>query len=232
MKENKRKKDIDALIANIQVEYKNIESLYNSSLNKKEIDANLKIKIKNYLENTRSVLDYCAHDIADSASIVSDKIYFPVVAKEKNGTAFEGSIGRNLSELQSKNSILFDYLESIQPYQADCAWLGDFIDITNDNKHQNLTPQIRTESQRIKSEHTGGGTVSWNPSAVKFGSGVFINGAPVNPITQMPVQTNDTVITKETWVDFQFNNSISALPLLRKIYEKIPVIVESIYKLL
>lgn len=183
MKENKRKKDIDALISNIQTEYKNIENLYNFSLHDKEINPDLKIKIKNYLENTRSVLDYCAHDIADSLSINAEKIYFPIIEKDKNKTAFEGMVGRNLSGLQSKNFSVFNYLESIQPYQSNYSWLGDFVEVTNDNKHQNLTPQTRTESQRIKSEHTGGGMVSWDPSAVRFGSGVFINGAPVNPTT-------------------------------------------------
>ena len=46
MKDNKRKNDIDALISNIQGEYKNIENLYNSSLHGKEISSDLKIKIK------------------------------------------------------------------------------------------------------------------------------------------------------------------------------------------
>ncbi|MDP1688572.1 MAG: hypothetical protein Q8L47_00340 [bacterium] len=216
----------------MQEEYKNIEKLYNSSLGKKEIDADLKIKIKNYLENTRSILDYCAHDIADTLGISGDRIYFPIIEKDKSKDSFSGAIGRNLSGLELKNAALFNYLENIQSYHPEYSWLGDFNDIVNDNKHQDLTPQTKTESHRIKSEHAGGGSVSWNPSAVRFEADVFINGAPVDPTTQMPIQTSATVVTKEIWVDFKFNNTVSALPLLKKINNEVSKIVESIYKLI
>lgn len=227
-----RKNDIDSLISNIQKEYKEIENLYNSSLYKKEIDSNLKIKVKNYLENARSILDYCAHDIADVAGIKNNIIYFPIVGKSSNSNSFQGNIGRNLPKLDSLNKNLFNYLESIQPYNSKYNWVADFVEVINNTKHSQLTPQTKTETQRITSQHIGGGSVSWDPSAVIFGSGVSINGAPVNPITQLPVSTPTTIITKEIWVDFRFNDSISALPLLKKIYEEIPIIVESIYKLM
>lgn len=48
----------------------------------------------------------------------------------------------------------------------------------------------------------------------------------------MPASTPNTIVTKEIWVDFKFNESISALPLLKKIKEETPKIVESIYKLI
>jgi len=66
----------------------------------------------------------------------------------------------------------------------------------------------------------------------KFESGVFINGALVNPLTQMPVPTPETTVTKQIWIDFRFNDSISALPLLKKIHNEVPKIIEEIYKLL
>ena len=227
-----RKTDIDSLISNMQKEYGSIENLYNSSLRDKEINSDLKIKIKNYLENGRSILDYCAHDIADVVGIKNDKIYFPIVDKTSNISSFQSNIGRNLPKLDLINKKLFDYLEKIQPYNSNYNWLADFVLVTNNTKHSQLTPQTKTEIQRIVSQHMDGGSVSWDPSAVKFGSGVFINGAPVNPNTQLPVSTPETTLTMEKWIDFRFNNSISALPLLKKIHEEISIIIESIYKLL
>jgi len=227
-----RKQDIDALIVEIQSQYGEIESLYNASLREKEIKSDLKIKIKNYLENAHSILQYCVHDIADVSGISTKKIYFPIVGKEKNKNSFDGSVGSNLPGLESKNKKVFDYLESIQPYHAGYEWLADFATVTNDSKHSQLTPQTRTETERITSSHSGGGEVSWNPSAVKFESGVFINGALVNPLTQMPVPTPETTVTKQIWIDFRFNDSISALPLLKKIHNEVPKIIEEIYKLL
>ena len=74
--------------------------------------------------------------------------------------------------------------------------------------------------------------VSWNPSAVHFGSGVFINGAPVNPVTQLPEASSETTITKEIWVDFKFNDEISALNLLSKLKEELPKIIDKVYSLM
>lgn len=227
-----RKNDVDTLVTQIQSQYTEIESLYNASLQEKEIKPELKIKVKNYLENARSILDYCAHDIADAYSITAREIYFPIVAKDKSKTSFDGSVGRNLPGLESKNKKVFDYLESIQPYHADYSWLADFATVTTDNKHSQLTSQIRTETARVTSTHSGGGQVSWDPGAVRFGSGVWINSAPVDPATQMPISTPETIVTREIWVDFRFNNTISALPLLKKIYDEIPKIIDEVYKLL
>ena len=228
----KRKNDIDALLGEMQSQYPEIEKLYNASLYKKEIDSNLKIKIKSFLENAKSVLDYCAHDVAEAVGISTEKIYFPIVEKDKNINSFNGSVGRNLPGLEEKNKQIFDYFESIQPYHPNFSWLADFATVSIDNKHSQLTPQTKTETERITSTHSGGGQVSWNPNSVRFGSGVLINGAPVNPFTQMPVPTPETTVTKEIWVDFRFTNTISALSLLKTIHSNVPEIVSNVYKIL
>lgn len=227
-----RKQDIDALVAQLQSQCGEIEGLYNASLHEKEIKSDLKIKIKNFLENARSVLDYCAHDIADMCGILAQKIYFPIIEKDKDQVSFNGAVENNLPNLKLKNEKVFVYLESIQPYHDDYAWLADFATVTIDNKHSQLTPQTKTETERVISTHSRGGQVSWNPSVVRYGSGAWINGAPVNPATQMPIQTPETTVKKEIWVDFRFNNTISALPLIKKICGEVPKIIDEIYKLL
>lgn len=146
--------------------------------------------------------------------------------------SFEGSINRNLPHLKSINPALFNYLESIQPYHQSYSWLADFASVTIDSKHCRLTPQTRTEAQRVVSKHSNGGVVSWDPAHVVFGQGVFINGAPVNCEAQLPIPTPETSVTKEIWVDFKFDNSISVLPLLKQLLIKIPEIIKQIYKLI
>src|SRR3989338_7969246 len=214
-----RKSDIDSLISNIESEYTAIGSLYNVSLGDREIKSELKIKVKNYLENARSILDFCAHDIADSIGAQNAVVYFPIVDKNSSSQGFHGSVGRNLHTLEAKNKELCDHIESVQPDKPGREWFSDFGTVTNDTKHSQLTPQIKVETERIISQHASGGTASWNPVAVKFGAGAFINSARVNPLTQLPVSTPETRITKEIWVDFRFNNLISALPLLKQISE-------------
>ena len=136
-----------------------------------------------------------------------------------------------MPNLQEKNVEIFDYMESIQPYHPETSWLADFSEVTNDIKHQHLTPQTRIDTIRFESSREDN-SVSWNPSAVRFGTGVFINGAPVNPSTQMPIQTPETTLKKEIWVNFLFMEKIHALDLMQNIVDKLPGIVSNTYKLL
>lgn len=82
-------------------------------------------------------------------------------------------------------------------------WIGLFNKLNNENKHGDLVEQIRTESKQVKVDFQGG-SVSWNPSAVKFGSGVSIGGVPVNPNTQMPIPHPSQKVEIITWIDFKF----------------------------
>jgi hypothetical protein len=131
-------------------------------------------------------------------------------------------------------------LQKYQDYNSD-SWIRCFSLFRNKNTHVTLIPQKRIETQRIISTHTGGGSVSWNPGSVRFGSGVYINGAPVNPSTQMPFSTPETTIRKEIWVDFVFDGSsispdfpqgISALPFLKKSLPSIFNIITELEKVL
>ncbi len=230
-----RKDDIDLMLSSIQEDYSSLFDLYNASLSKKTIDPKLSLKIKSYLENARSILDYSAREIADRIGVSKEhKVYFPLVEKEKNIDSFRGAVGRNLPDLENKNKAAFDFIEKLQPYHSGNEWIGQLVELVNVHKHEALLPQKRNESERITSNHNAGGSVSWDPSAVKFGSGVYINGAPVNPFTQMPVPTPSTTVTREIWVDFVFDdgNNVSVISLVRNIKEKLAGIIENIYKLI
>jgi hypothetical protein len=227
-----RKQDIEALLYSIQRQYEQIKKAYNNALWDKNISADLKVNVKNFFENARSVLDYLACDICEILNILSSKIYFPIVKKDGSKENFFGFVGRSLPNLESKNKPLFDYLESLQPYHSQMSWLGDFCEVSNNSKHQQLTPQKRQETVRITSKHIGGSFVSWDPASVRFGNGVFIQGAPVNPETQMPIKTPETAVTKEVWVSFLFMEKINALHLIEKVNEQLPKIVMEINELL
>ena len=98
-----RKEDINALLHSIETQYAEIESAYNKALGNKEVPSDLKIKIKNFFDNARSILDYLAHDIAEKLNITSTKIYFPIVKKNKNIQSYNSFIGRCLPNLQTSN---------------------------------------------------------------------------------------------------------------------------------
>jgi hypothetical protein len=75
---------------------------------------------------------------------------------------------------------------------------------------------VTVSSKQVKVDFQGG-SISWNPSSVKFGSGVHIGGVPVNPNTQMPIPHPSQKVEIITWVDFKFQGiNVSALWLLKE----------------
>lgn len=213
-----RKTDIEALLERANKEVLKIIEEYNKSLHDKTIGIDLKIDIKNYFNNLRSILDYLAHDIVEKYcpnTNTEDRPYFPI---SPNQNSFEGIMKKSYPNLSKNYTKIYDVLENIQPYKKpENIWLSSFNKVNNENKHDKLTPQKRIETKRINVSINDGGSVSWNSDAVKFGSGVFIGGVPVNPNTQMPQHSLTQTITIETWVDFQFEDiGISAITLIKE----------------
>lgn len=225
-----RKKDVDALLIRSQNDITAIEESYQNCLHAQCISTELKIDIKNLCENLRSVLDYIAHDIHDeycSGANSKSAFYFPILPDNRQ---FQSQTERWFPGVYASCPDLWDYLESIQPYNDNKSWLGKFNRVNNENKHESIVEQTRMETQRVNVSF-GTGSVSWDPNAVKFGSGVFIGGVPVDPQTQMPVPHQSQKVEKITWVDFQFDGiNESALTLLKKTVAGILSIVKDIYK--
>ena len=126
---------------------------------------------------------------------------------------------------------LWNYLESIQAYNQGFAWLRAFNAINNENKHGDLVAQTRTETERVNVSTSGGGSVSWTPQNVRFGSGVYIGGVPVDPRTQMPVPHPSQKVERIVWVDFRFQGqNVSALGLLKEAFSGVGKIAQSVQK--
>jgi hypothetical protein len=213
-----RKTDIEALLKRAETTLQKISSEYENSLHSKTISADLRIDI-----NLRSILDYIAHDIVERfcpKANPKNNLYFPIRSDLK---AFETEMTKSYPDLIVNNKIVYDILEDLQPFKRnENKWLTDFNKLNNENKHERLVAQKRSETKRVNVNIQGGGSVNWNPSAVTFGSGVFIGGVPVNPQTQLPNPSNNQTVTIETWVDFQFEDiSVSALWLTNESLKQI-----------
>lgn len=210
-----RKSQIDALLLRAQNQLTDIAEEYKNSLANQNISNLLKVNIKNYCENLRSVLDYLSHEIHELyySSSSNSRFYFPILS---DNSQFTSRMNQWFPSLSTKNIAIYNFLESIQPYQANYKWLGDFNKVNNENKHGSLVQQTRKETIKITAKSTfGGGSVTWIPKSVKFGRGVYINGVPVNPVTQMPIPSPTQTVTKNIWVDFVFDGiNQSALKLL------------------
>jgi hypothetical protein len=175
-------------------------------------------------------LDYLARDMREKhcpSANPNAHFYFPILP---DAVQFQKRMNKWFPRLRTACPDLWDYLESVQPYHAANNWLGDFNRVNNENKHESLVEQTRTETERVNVLFAGG-DVSWNPDAVKFGPGVLIGGLPVNPSTQMPVPHPSQKVERIIWVDFKFDGiDESAISLLQSSLAGIRRIVADGYK--
>ncbi|MEX0749605.1 MAG: hypothetical protein WD359_02260 [Dehalococcoidia bacterium] len=221
-----RRSQIAALLAAARNDLRPIEAKYRSSLSSQGIDYDLQIAIKNLLENLRSALDYVAHEIRDvhcPAANKNARLYFPICPSKS-------SFAADLPDLEVNRPAIVGYLASIQPYgEPKWQWLEAFVLLTNENKHHHLVPQTRTERVRVKATRSGAGEVSWDPSSVRFGSGVSILGSPVDPSSQLPAPSPGLEVVHTVWVDFHFDGVPgSALGLLRQFVDGVDEILAGV----
>jgi hypothetical protein len=199
----KRAASIEALLKRSRAVLSDLKHAYEASLHAKKIREDLKVDIKNIFENLRSCLDYLAQDIFETCCASSkkpDRLYFPI---RSSLVEFDQTISRDYPGLQSMCKPIYQVLENVQPYHD--PWLGHFNKLNNENKHQDLVEQTRTESRYVTISG-GGGSVSWGPG-VTFGRGVSVMGVPIDSTTQLPIPNNKVKTDIVIWVDFQFRES-------------------------
>lgn len=204
-----RAKDIAALIARSRKDLAELKVAYESSLHQQTISEELRVDIKNVFENLRSCLDYIAHDLFEKhCSGKPGRLYFPI---RQTHVEFAEAMANDYPGLEQNCKAAYDFIETIQPYND--PWLGKFNRLNNENKHQQLAEQTRTETRRVTVSSTSG-SVSWGPG-VTFGHGVSVMGVPIDPRTQMPVPNNVVETKVVVWVDFLFSEiSESAYPFV------------------
>jgi hypothetical protein len=106
------------------------------------IPPTIQIAIKNYLENTRSILDYIAADICVYVLRLdeSHRCYFPIGLRSRDD--FLGFCRKNFPRLDSVRPEMCSLLESFQPFSSDAfSALQSLSKYSNWNKHRDLSAQ-------------------------------------------------------------------------------------------
>jgi len=211
-----------------------IEAEYNDSLHKKHISEDLKLDIQTFCGHLRSALDYLAKDIVERHcpnAKSNDRFYFPITS---DNTSFIKLMTKSYPDLIINCPDIFNFLESIQPYvKNENRWLTQFNEVNNENKHNDLVEQTRSETRTVTVTRQDVGSASWRQQNVIFGNNVEVMGVPIDPRTQLPVQNNLVKTEIITWIDFKFNNiNVSALWLLKESIKQIDLININITKYL
>ena len=190
---------------------------YEKSLHEREVRVELQVAIKGVLDELRSALDYVAYELYEQLGNQSRKakVYFPIAALDAKQDDFRSLVGRNIPGLPDNRPDAVTLLQSFQAFSsAENQWLPRLATLAIENKHANLTAQVRREDERI-AVRSSGMAVSWNPNCVKFGRGVSVCGAPIDPSSQMPVPGPQHEVRREIWVNFRFaTTGQSVLPFL------------------
>ena len=206
--------DIDAMLDVAAAQLAELQANYKKSLTSKDITSAMRVQIKNIVENQRSALEHYAYAATEAYGKAGARSYYPIAIADGD---FLALFNQQMPGVAANRPDIRDSVRLYQPYQNGYAWLAHLNTLSNENKHRRLSPQTKVEEQR-REVHGTGGSVSWTPGNVTFGGGVFINGEPVDPVTQRTASTIDV-----TYVDWLFTDvGVSVLGLLSEIQDKLP----------
>jgi hypothetical protein len=122
-----------------------------------ELD-DLRVDLKNLLENYRSALEYVAHYVADRCSPrpAADKVHFPVADPEDTVAKFKKKLDRWFPGLAAAAPAVRAHLVAVQKFGGR-SWLRMLAELTNVNKHRTLSPQERRRFESIVVRFRGAG---------------------------------------------------------------------------
>lgn len=209
------KTQIDILLKSSEKVISIIEKIITKSVKNNKFYDELDIEFKNFLDNLKSALDYCANEISDKyAKNLIPKVYFPIKADTK--TLKLGRDAKLWEIVGQINKPLYDYLENIQQkIDSEFKWFKEFNNLVIENKHKNFTKKWLNSNKRIKFE-TEIGTVDFSEKGVKISGPIK---SPVKPIHYVVGS-----ITLENMIPLKLFCNLC--------YEKIQEIIEEIYNLL
>lgn len=236
-------KDAKELILHSKEMLEKIEKSYIESLQDKEIKKTLLIDIKNFMENLRSALDFCAHGLFykyGNSPKANPKIYFPYAFSKKTKTEFqrEMTIEKKIPGIGSNPDVI-KMIEEFQHFgTSNNKWLPIFMDLNNENKHLKLSPQSKKNQKQLilasgnKGIPLGVGAQIALEKGAKFQFGnAIIEGEQTFDANNPPKIKGGYNIVK-SWTSFYFDkNNVEVLPFLKesligteKIVEELSVI--------
>jgi hypothetical protein len=233
--------DAAELVKHADEELPKIRKAYEASLHAKTISQTLLIEIKNFCENLRSALDFVASGVFGRYGLsprAKSKTYFPYATASQTRTVFEqsGRIEACIPGITASRPDIVNLLLEMQHFGSyRSTWLPVFMELTNENKHQRLTPQVRKEKGELRIS-AGGASMSLGQGAsISVGSGASISigdaviqGGQTFDVNRPP-QVQGGRVERIIWVSFHFeNNDQPVIPLLESAFDGVRRIVQDL----
>ena len=139
-----RRQSIESLLKQTAADLAGIREGYEACSGTESLPEDVKIRIYDFLNHSRSVLDYLAQEIADVYKVRPKRKNwepsFPIAWIKMKLPAFEKKLRETFVGLDAVAPRLFHYLIDIQHFDGD-PWLSEFSLLVNFNKHEDLSPQ-------------------------------------------------------------------------------------------
>jgi len=150
----------------------------------------LRPRIKNVVENQRSILDYLAHEVHQQHGIETKaKVYYPFASSSEK---FAGDIDGRMPGVRKARPDIAEAIKRHQPFNHD--WMIWLNYLRNESGHRTLSKQRERKTTRTLLHLRGGGTSSIQDIGV-IGS----DGEPVHPSAVFSGVDSYTDVTVTVW---------------------------------
>ena len=208
----------DLLKSNHTLTERLLNQYMNSSTNLSLV-GELKVNLKNILENYRSSLEYVAHYMAEYCNPKPEprKVQFPVANERDDENTFSKKLDKWFPSLGKSKPEVKKYIISIQHFKGEC-WLQDLSGLTNYNKHRTLSSQLTREFKSVLISYEGAGirlgNLGLNSVVILEGGVIKLKGSNGNEVSILgPCRLNANNIPTST-----FGDGIKVAHELRNMY--------------
>lgn len=204
--------NIGFLLGKIDEGLARVEARCQNDLGAKAVSNEMLYEVRRVIQDCQSALDWTASAV-DARYGSRGRPYFPIGRDQAD---FEKKLDAQIPGLRRNRPHIADAFERHQPYRPGCEVLAQLHELSRVNKHQDFSPQTRTERRTTRVE-VAGASAEW-AEGVRFAPGVAILGVPIDAGTQRPTLKAGATVTNVTYVDWRFvNPNLSVRPTLRSL---------------
>ncbi|MED4267317.1 hypothetical protein [Priestia megaterium] len=214
-----------------------IEILYARDIEIGEDSPLLRVRIKQFLENINSALEYAAftaftefcadrvkNERANHFERIERNVYFPCKLQKDGDYGFNKYMNERYPYLDQEKPEVIDVFEKYQPFPTRSKWLSNLKDLVNSNKHRQLSKQSHRKSMHINHLLTasGGGIF-----------GVTLEGSGSQPLISFEGEGSQPISFDGSIEYFFTFDEIDqpVLKVLRRIYKSAPLIISDLEKI-
>lgn len=141
------------LVTHCEESWSGLTLLHDESIARHTVEPALQIEVKNFVENLRSALDYCAVELFrryGGSKKPSQHIFFPYAKPPQPVSEFKSKqVEHCIPGLSTARPDIVETVAAYQYFGHTGNWLHLLMKITNEHKHEQLTPQIQKTYETI-----------------------------------------------------------------------------------